>query len=150
GVGIHAAAAAGDDPQIIFRQPAADSHAAKSRSAGAEANRSGINRSCPAHYRVRGRAQFIEMLLVALAAERRDRAVRCSDFAIRGNRHVDEDEREFRVACCVLRVHVGEYSNSKLKMRKLKVNERRAPARQVEKICDLAEQALDAPAKMRL
>ena len=92
--GIDRAAAADDDAQIIFRQPVLQPPPPEFCPARVQNALRNFNRPRAAHHRVRRGAQFVQMLQVARAAERVDRAVGRGNFSVRRHRHVHQDERQ--------------------------------------------------------
>ena len=92
GVWIDAARTTDNDSKAVFTEAVLDADFLEALTAGAEENLVEIECARACHDCVRGGAQFVEVIEVALAAEGGDGAIGGGDFAVGSHRHVEEDE----------------------------------------------------------
>ena len=94
GVGVKGAGSADDDAQIVFRQAAFEAKAAILGRSRPQVDGERIRRARAAHHGIGGGAQFQQVPLVALAAERDEAATGGRDFAVRAHGDVQKNKWE--------------------------------------------------------
>src|SRR3954469_18852514 len=91
GPGIHGACAADDYAEIILSEAGAKTKLAILQWARSHVDRIQIRSAGPAHDGIGRGTQLQQMIMIPLAAERRNFAIGSGNFAIRRHRHVYED-----------------------------------------------------------